>query len=200
LFRTPRPRRSPLKVNEAQHPSWSGTAAGGRAALKARRVLRPDVVISFRAIPESAKVTVTAVGHHEGFSGSLFLVDSRIPDDGRMGQVKRITPEYFFPEVEPGAVHAYGTAWPLDEDSYLCNFHSGLYFLDRFGNRESIFDPGRGPYRVQDSFPVRSRRAPPVLPVLTWQGKRDALPDHRRGGGSPRPTLAVVDLHFFQDT
>ena len=55
-----------------------------------------------------------------------------------MEQAKRITPEYPFPEVEPHGLHAYGTAWPLSEDFYLCNFNFGLYLLDRFGNRVVI--------------------------------------------------------------
>ena len=165
---------------------WSAMPAGlepeqyGKRGLISGRFLRPDVEIAFRAVPGSPKFTATAVGHHEGFSGSLVLLDPRIPDDGKMGQLKRITPEYYFPEVEPGAVHAYGTAWPLSEDFYLCNFHTGLYLLDRFGNREFLYTPGQGAFRVRDPFPLRSRPMPPALPVMTWQGRREALPDHRR--------------------
>jgi len=96
-----------------------------------------------------------------------------------MSQLKRITPEYAFPEVEPNAPHAYGTAWPLSEDFYLCNFNSGLYLLDRFGNQDLIYDTDPGLYRVRDPFPLRSRRTPPVLPVMTWQGKRESSPEHR---------------------
>jgi len=152
----------------------------GQNKLGNGRVLRPDVEISFRAVPDSPKYTATAVGHHEGFSGSLVLVDPRIPDDGKMAQAKRITPEYGFPEVERNAPHVYGTAWPLSEDFYFCNFKYGLYLLDRFGNRVVIYDPGRGPYRVRDPFPLRPRKTPPVVPEKTWQGKRSSLADHRR--------------------
>jgi hypothetical protein len=161
-------------------PPGTEPAQYGKPTLVNGRFLRPDVEISFRPVPDSPKFTATAVGHHEGFSGSLVLVDPTIPDDGKMGQVKRITPEYFFPEVEPGALHAYGTAWPLSEDFFLCNFNSGLFLLDRFGNRELIYDPGPGPFRVRDPFPLRPRRLPPALPVLTWQGQREARPDHHR--------------------
>jgi hypothetical protein len=143
------------------------------------RFLRPDVEISFRAVPGSSTYTATAVGHHQGFSGSLVLLDPRIPDDGKMSQLRRITPEYPFPEVE-GDQHPYGTAWPLSEDFYLCNYGTGLYLLDRFGNRELIYDPGLGPLRVRDPFPLRARPVPPILPVLTWQGARESLPDHHR--------------------
>ena len=111
----------------------------GSKAFVYGRLLRPDVEIGFRAVPGSGKYAATAVGHHEGFSGSLVLVDPRVVDDGRMSQVKRITPEYYFPEVEPGAIHAYATPWPLSEDFHLCNFFTGLYLLDRFGNREVLY-------------------------------------------------------------
>ena len=152
----------------------------GKRGLVYGRELRPDAELAFRPIPDSPKYTATAVGHHQGFSGSLVLLDPRIPDDGKMAQLKRITPEYFFPEVERGATHTYGTAWPLSDDFYLCNYNFGLYLLDRFGNRDVIHDPGRGPYRVRSPFPLRSRHMPPALPVMTWQGKRAKSPEHHR--------------------
>lgn len=161
----------------------------GRKSFVYGRQLRPDVEIGFRAVPGSGKYVAAAVGHHEGFSGSLVLIDPRVVDDGRMSQVKRITPEYFFPEVERDAVHAYGTPWPISEDFYLCNFFTGLYLLDRFGNREVLYDPGPGPHKVRDPQPLRSREMPPVLPVMTWQGRRDSLPDHRRA------SLAVMNVY-----
>ncbi len=174
---------------------WSAMPAGlqpkdyGKRELVYGRVLRPDVEISFRPITDSPKYTASAVGHHEGFSGSLVLLDPTIPDDGKMAQVKRITPEYYFPEVEKGATHTYGTAWPLSEDFYLCNFNFGLYLLDRFGNREVIYDPGPGKYRVRDPFPVTARRMPPDIPVMTWQGKREDRPDHRRA------VISIVNVY-----
>ncbi|KKK92864.1 hypothetical protein LCGC14_2698650, partial [marine sediment metagenome] len=65
------------------------------------------------------------------------------------------------------------------------------YLLDRFGNREVIYDPGPGAYRVRDPFPLRPRRMPPVLPEKTWQGKRADLADHRR---------AVISVANVYDT
>ena len=173
---------------------WSAMTEGlqpgqyGKEVLVYGRNLRPDAELSYRPVPDSQKYTATAVGHHEGFSGTLVLLDTRIPDDGKMSQLKRITPEYAFPEVE-GGTHNYGTAWPLSEDFYLCNHNSGLFLLDRFGNREVIYDPGGGKYRVRDPFPLRARPMPPVLATLTWQGKRASLPDHKRA------TISVMNVY-----
>ena len=45
------------------------------------------------------------------------MIDPRIPDDGRMSQVKRITPEYFFPKSSPTTLLHHG-AW-MEERWYL---------------------------------------------------------------------------------
>jgi hypothetical protein len=174
-------------------PAGVRPAEYGNAKLVHGRLLRPDAELSFRPVPGSPKYTATAVGHHQGFSGSLVLLDTRIPDDGRMSQLKRITPEYFFPEVERGASHTYGTAWPLSEDFYLCNYNHGLYLLDRFGNRDVIHDPGRGAYRVRDPFPLRERPMPPEVPVMTFQGKRKDLPGHHRA------VISVMNVYTSDD-
>ena len=149
------------------------------------RHLRPDAEMCFRPIPGSNRYTATAVGHHEGFSGSLIVVDPSVPDDYMMSQVRRVTPEVLFPECEQphrydSGEHYYGTAWPLSEDFYLCNHRQGLYILDRFGNREVLYHVADGPFRVRDPFPMRARLRPPVLPTATWQGKRKNAPDHKR--------------------
>jgi len=169
------------------NPPGTEPSVYGQRGLVDGRVLRPDAEVSFRPVPGSPKFTATAVGHHEGFSGSLVLVDPEVPDDGRMAQVRRITPEYPFPEVEAGGAHAFGTAWPLGEDFFLCSFWTGLYLLDRFGNREVIHDLGPGPMRIRDPFPLRSRRRPPVIPAMTWQGRRSPEPGHQPA------TIAVID-------
>jgi Hydrazine synthase alpha subunit middle domain len=150
----------------------------GKVGFADGRILREDVTMSLRAVEGSTKYIAAATGHHEGFSGSLILVDTTIPDDHKMSQVKRIAPEYAFPEVE-GGKHVWGTPWPLSEDFYLVNFNQSLVLLDRFGNREVIYE-GTAPYRVRDPFPLRPRTKPPVLTVMTWQGKRASLPDHKR--------------------
>ena len=154
------------------------------------RLLRPDAEVAFRAITGSPKYTATAVGHHQGFSGSLVMIDPRIPDDGKTSQLKRITPEHSFPETERTHSRAYGTAWPLNEDFYLCNYNTGLYLLDRFGNQVVIYDPGDQRFRVRAPFPLQPRKTPPVIPVKTWQGKRAGLPDHKRA------TLKVMNCYI----
>ncbi len=159
------------------------------------RNLREDVDMTLRAVPgTTSKFTATAVGHHEGFSGSLILIDINIPDDGKMSQVKRITPSVKFPEVERGT-HTYGTCWPLNETTFMCNYNNGIYLLDDKGNRQVIYDPGNlenqgNRFRLRDPFPLRPRQKPQVLSVQTYQGKRANLPDHKPA------TIGVVNCYI----
>jgi hypothetical protein len=155
------------------------------------RNLREDVDMTLRAVPgTSSKYTATAVGHHEGFSGTLIMIDINIPDDGKMSQVKRITPDVKFPEVE-GGTHTYGTCWPLDETTFMCNYNKGLYLVDDNGNRQVLYDPGNlGDFRIRDPFPLRPRTKPSSIPVLTYQGKRSALPEHQPA------TISVVNCYL----
>jgi hypothetical protein len=51
-----------------------------------------------RAIPYSKKYVATADAHHGQSFGSLMPIDQSIEDDGKMSQVKRITPDALFPE------------------------------------------------------------------------------------------------------
>jgi len=52
------------------------------------------------------------------------MLDLHVRDDGNMSQLRRITPYAPFPETENSArsQYPYGTAWPLSEDYYLCNW------------------------------------------------------------------------------
>ena len=103
------------------------------------------------------------------------LIDISVPDDHKMSQVKRITPDTKFPESETGARSwddmAYGTCWPLSESFYLCNYKDGAYVLDEMGNRELICKT-TNKLRALDPMPLAARTKPPVIPAQTYQGER----------------------------
>ncbi len=142
-----------------------------------RRESRPWMEMSIRAVPGSHRFVATAAAHHGHAYGSLVLIDQRLPDDGAMSQVERITPDAALPEAECGkrAIRrhmAYGTPWPLSEDDYVCVYgheskNRGIYWIDRFGNRELIYrDPA---IHCLSPIPLRPRPTPPVHPEGTTQ-------------------------------
>ena len=134
---------------------------------------RPWAEFNCRAIPDSEKYVATAGPHHGQAFGSLVMIDIGVTDDGRMSQVKRITPDVRFPESETGTRSwsdmAFGTAWPLSESFFLCNHKGTACVLDEFGNRELICQATNG-LRILDPTPLRARKRPPVIPPGTWQG------------------------------
>jgi len=126
------------------------------------RAWRPWGEYNIRAIPNSAKYTAIAGGHHNtGMYGAPIILDVGIPDDNKTSQVKRITPgNRWINEACPantrggravlsggnvsdncdGETH-YGYPWPLSEDFYLVTEGSGKYnrifLLDKLGSLDS---------------------------------------------------------------
>ncbi len=131
------------------------------------RKARPDQEQNVMAIPGSHKYVATAAPHHDVACGSLVILDPRVPDDGAMSQLKRLTPYERFPEVERGKMN-YSTAWPLSEDYFLCAMRCGpgrdsfgIYLIDSFGNHELLYLD-----RTIGSFsptPLRTRVKPTVM-------------------------------------
>jgi hypothetical protein len=159
-----------------------------------RRESRPWMEMSIRAVPESNKFVAVTGAHHGHAFGSLVLIDPRLEDDGAMSQLTRLTPEVPFPEAEGRPIAnymIYGTPWPLSEDDFLCVYgadarNRGIYWIDRFGNRELIYrDPE---ISCLSPIPLQPRPMPPVIPTETSQAAEDA---HRE-----RPaTVAVMNIY-----
>ncbi len=142
-----------------------------------KRETRPWMEMDVRAVPGSNKYVATAAAHHGHAFGSLVLIDYRPLDDGAMSQVERLTPDVPLPESEGGKKTirqhmAYGTAWPLSEEDYLCVYdrraaNRGIYWIDRSGNRELLYrDPE---ISCLSPIPLRSRPCPPAVPDRTGQ-------------------------------
>ena len=153
--------------------------------------MRPWAEFNCRGVPGSAKYIVTAGPHHGQAFGSLVMIDISVPDDGKMSQARRITPDYLFPESECGARHwdqmAFGTAWPLSEQLYLCNYKDSICVLDDLGTREPVCKVVNG-LRPLDATPLRARPRPPVIPPATFQGER-------AGPNVPEATISVMNAY-----
>jgi hypothetical protein len=138
----------------------------------------PMTEMHIRALPDSHRYVLTAAPHHGETFGSLCVLDLREPDDYHMSQLRRVTPYVPFPESEsPGrSQYAYGTAWPVSGDVFLCNRWEDLVVLDRFGNEELVCERELLPIgydarlRLTHPKPLRARSKPPVIPQRTAQG------------------------------
>lgn len=163
-----------------------------------RRESRPWMEMDIRAIPGSNKFVAVTGAHHGHAFGSLVLIDYRAVDDNAGSQVTRLTPDVPFPEAERKPTNPYmiyGTPWPLSEDDYLCVYdpevkNRGIYWIDRFGNKELIYrDPA---ISCMSPIPFRPRRMPPVIPSQTAQTAEDLA---RAGGKAPPATITVTNVY-----
>lgn len=174
---------------------------------------RPDMEVNVRAIPSSAKYVATAAPHHGQSFGSLVVIDPEAADDDGMGPVKRLTPEVGFPETQGGA-EAFGTAWPLSENYFLCAYdvrmppgdnvgkhetqfpnNYGIYLVDAFGNKELIYrDPE---ISCMSPIPLRPRPLPQAAAQLA--GAR-CNPSERELTSSPPPAEATVSILNVYDS
>ena len=164
-----------------------------------RRETRPWMEMSIRAIPGSHKYVATAAAHHGHAFGSLVMIDQRINDDREASQLTRLTPDVPFPEAERHIrpikdCMVYATPWPLSEADYLCVYdrdakNHGIYWIDRFGNRELIYrDPK---IACQSPIPLRARSRPPVLPTQTRQSQATIA----QAGSGAKETIAVMNVY-----
>lgn len=163
--------------------------------------LRPMSEFNYRSIPGSSSKYVTISGPHHGQSfGDIIVVDVGVPDDGKVSQIKKIT---------SGPIHRddtgdYGTAWPLSEEYFLCNYRTGLYIVDKSGNKELIYNCTTNQpsninnlpalFRPLDPIPLRAKKRSdgtnyPELAFKTYQGERANLPDHKNA------TLLVINVN-----
>ena len=163
-----------------------------------RRETRPWMEMSIRAIPGSHRYVATAAAHHGHAFGSLVMIDQRINDDRAASQLTRLTPDVPFPEAERHIrpikdCMVYATPWPLSEDDYLCAYDAaasnhGIYWIDRFGNRELIYrDPK---IACLSPIPLRARLRPPVIPTQTTQSQ--ALVAETKAS---KETIAVMNVY-----
>lgn len=157
---------------------------------------RPWAEFHIRAIPHSHKYIAVAGPHHGHSFGSLIHIDLRKKDDNKNAQITRLTPEVPFPEGEGpiGSLQIYGTPWPLSEDDYLCVYdrwasNHGIYWVDRFGNKELIYRDPEIP--CFNPIPLRPRPAPPVIKDLTCQ----ASSSKKDSSSAKSSTISIIDVY-----
>ena len=140
-----------------------------------------------RSIPDSRKILFVAGAHHADTGGSLALLDpskvryDTVTAEDEMDAIECVTPEIPFPETPDQQIDTYcHSPWPLSEDEYLTAFsreplgcflagsddvgRTGLYYLDRFGNLELLYEDPE--ISCQYPIPLEPRPTPPTLASL----------------------------------
>ena len=163
--------------------SSTGPFSDGRAA-------RPWAEYNSRPIPGSTKIISIAGPHHGQSYGSIILIDQNIPDDGKMSQVTRVTPDAKFPESETSSrEYKYGTPWAISENLYLANYESTLVLLDKSGNKQMLYTTTSDD-NLRPIFSDTNKGAHGAFsyPVHTYQGERHT-------SSSPQATISIMNVY-----
>ncbi len=163
---------------------WTMNPDGTRAATYwGNQSVWPDLLKDARQIPGSTKVMFTGSAHHNWFSGSIGIVDTR-QGLNFPGGLAKVTAELAWPEsgngpVDPlasahyhpsGRYEAYQNPYPLSENVFLVSANRAgkfvLYLMDTAGNRELIYE---GAHHIFHAMPIKARRRPAQIPeVVQW--------------------------------
>jgi Concanavalin A-like lectin/glucanases superfamily/Hydrazine synthase alpha subunit middle domain len=163
---------------------WTMRPDGTQAAtFWGNQTVWPDLLKDVRPIPGSERVMFTGSAHHNWFSGSIGIVDTRIGLNFPHGLTK-VTAELEWPEsgngpVDPiesdtyhtsGDYRAYQNPYPLSETDFLVSANRAgkfvLYLMDTNGNRELIYEAA---HNILHAMPVKPRPKPPVMPsTVRW--------------------------------
>ncbi len=203
--------------NQAHHP-WI-TSPDGRdpraiqGNFKVKQEDNPVMEVDVRAIPNSHKYVATAAAHHGQAYGSLIMIDPHVEDDDKMAMLTPLTPETRFPEANIGGSQhqRYATAWPLDEDWYLCVYdpegrawrgtknNYGIFLLHApSGEKQLVYrDPD---HSCLSPIPLKARPVPPVMPHKTLVGApvlaRTEADEHQARELTNAPgTVGLVDVY-----
>jgi hypothetical protein len=163
---------------------WTMNPDGTRAAtFWGNQSVWPDLLKDARPIPGSDRVMFTGSAHHNWFSGSIGIVDTR-KGLNFPGGLAKVTAELEWPESGNGPVDpiesenyhksgnyiAYQTPYPLSEDVFLVSANRAgkfvLYLMDTVGNKELIYE---GAHHIFHAMPLKPRPKPAVIPdAVRW--------------------------------
>jgi hypothetical protein len=175
-----------------------------------------------RAIPGSSRVAFIAGAHHADVGGSLVVVDpARTKLDAVSGgddfdSIDVLTPEVCFPEAPGWPKSYFHGPWPLSENYFLVGFsfeplpgmgsgikadtRTGLYYFDRFGNLELLYEDED--ISCMYPIPLAARPIPPKIPSLLDPNLGDEgefiLADVRRSHFPLPASRQIKELRIFQ--
>ena len=205
------------------HGLWTSNPDGTNPSiLFGNYTQRINACFQAKAVPGSNKVAFIAGAHHADVGGSLVLVDPEkyrldpTTGEDRFESIEELTPEVCFPEGVGWPKSYFHSPWPLSQDYFLVAFsfkplpgmgpnvkddnYTGLYYFDRFGNLELLYqDPN---FSCMYAIPLQGRPQPPAIasaldPALGDEGEF-ILMDVRQSFFPLPPSRPVRQLRIFQ--
>jgi len=128
-------------------------------------IIQPNGYANGREMPGSKKICCTLVSHFGDLNGPIALLDieqSRFQADS----IETLTPEVPWPGMWP-VTECFRDPVPVSPDHILCAYAPRdrfmLFVIDRFGNRELLYDDPQISSQCPTVF--QSVKPPPMLPL-----------------------------------
>ena len=155
------------KGADFSHTLWRIRPDGTQPELVfGNTIIQPNGYANGREVPCTAEVCCTLISHFGDLNGPIALVDT---GKGRFNPhaIRSITPEVPWPGMWPDE-ECFRDPLPIARDYFLVSHaprrQFGLYLIDRFGNREVLYqDANIGSFCPT---PLRATAPPPVLAPL----------------------------------
>lgn len=167
------------------HGLWVSNPDGTNpAAVFGNYTMKINACYQPKAIPGSTKIAFLAGAHHADVGGSLILLDpAKAGLDPASGEdhfdsLEVLTPEICFAEAAGWPKTYYHGVWPLSEKYFFVGFsreplpgmgpninkdtRTGLYYFDRFGNLELLYEDED--ISCMYPTPLAARPKPPIVP------------------------------------
>ena len=182
------------------HGLWTTSPDGTNSSIYfGNYTFEVNACYQAKAVPNSNKVMFVGGAHHLDVGGSILLFDpSKARYDVSTGQddltsIEKLTPDVPLPEVDStGNVvcdHYYFSPYPLSEDSWLTSYSHdplggylggtkscgklGLYYGDRFGNLELLYQNDENDESCLYPQPLVERDVPEIIPSSLPQNQEE---------------------------
>ncbi|MFA6245110.1 MAG: hypothetical protein WC655_29475, partial [Candidatus Hydrogenedentales bacterium] len=146
------------------HTLWSIRPDGSYPELIfGNDIIQPNGYANGREVPGTQEICCTLISHFGDLNGPIALLDT---GKGRFNPkaISSITPEVPWPGAPPSE-ECFRDPVPIARDYFLCSHaprdRFGIYVIDRFGNRELVYDDPAISSMCPTSFLVEE--PPPAL-------------------------------------
>jgi len=144
------------------HTLWAIRPDGTKPELVfGNDIIQPAGYANGREVPGTSEILCTLISHFGDLNGPLALVDV---GRGRFTaeSIHTLTPEVPWPGQSP-VTECFRDAFAVSRDFYLCSHvpwrRFGLFVLDRYGNREMLYDDPQISSMCPTIFAVRQQPA-----------------------------------------
>lgn len=190
------------KGADFSHTLWAVRPDGAHAELIfGNTIIQPNGYANGREVPGSREIICTLISHFGDLNGPLALLD---PTRSRFSEasIHTLTPEVPWPGLWPSE-ECFRDPEPISRDVFLCSYAPNrrfqVWLLDRFGNREVLYEDPHYSVMCPTPFTARPPRSMPSRIASDAPSGEFLLADVYQGLNGAVPRGSVKWLRITQE-